>query len=252
MSRDPFEMLAGMVPRSDAVLAPGDDHDADALLERIVTLDHDAVDRMEPDRERIQRFRHRRRAVLAVTVATAVLASGGAVAALILLQRPSDPVTLVCYSEPSTDPEIKVGLSMDPERTAVQQCASLWSDGTFGTAGAKELIACVADFEVTVVVPGESAYICATLGWKPAGPPLPDEQLDQRVTAKVPELFEGCIADLEVARDQVERLLVDLDANGSWTVLVEGSTSPDRPCAANVIDATSRVVRIIAFQPPPG
>ena len=245
MSDDPFELLAGMVPHGDPGLAPGEDQDADALLQRVMTLDRGA----EPNDARILPFRSRRRAVATATVVAAMLVGGGTVAAVVLLRRPADPSTLVCYSDALIEPAVKVGLQIDPDTTTIEQCASLWSDGTLGRGGTGGLVDCVAD-EVTVVIPGGSDAICVGLGWQPAGEPLPDEQLSQRVAAAVPELFEGCIEDLGVASDRVERLLADLKASDTWTVTVEGSTSTDRPCAANVVDATTRVVRIIAFKPP--
>lgn len=248
MSKDPFDLLAGVVARSDEYLAPGDDSRADALLERLVSSDRAVITASRPVVGHTVPFR-RRRAVIAATAVAALVVGGGTVAALVLLRRPADPVTLLCYSEAAAEPATKVAMAIDPEQTPVDQCSPLWSDGTLGVDGPEDLVACVAELEVTVVIPNTIGG-CESLGWSPAASPTPTDRVDQLVAAEVPELFDNCIEDLDEARRRVEAMLVDLGAADTWDVTVSGSISPDRPCAGNVIDAAAHVVLIVPFQPP--
>lgn len=249
MNRDPFDILRDLAAPDDRYLAEGVDAQADHLLARVVA-DPPERDAPHTPEARLLRF-PRRRAVVVATTLVAVM-GGSAVAAVAFLRRPADPVTLVCYSEAAADPSAQVGLRIDPTTTAVEQCARLWLDGTLGTSRPSALVACVTDRHVTAVVPAASPDACEQLGWTVAPPSNRDERLDQTVADRVPELFDECIPDLETARGRVEALLVDLGADDRWNVVVTGSTSADRPCAANIVDATNRVVDIVALQPPPG
>jgi hypothetical protein len=246
MSVDPFDLLNAMAgERDDAPLTAGEDPKAEALLRSIIDTDESATV------AKVVAFKHRRtgQAILGAGVVLAVI-GGGTVAALWIARRPADPVTLVCYSAGVVEPDETVGLQIDPSIGAIEQCGRLWRDGTLGTGSAPELAACVTDAEVTAVVPG-SDQTCAELGLAVAAAPTPGDVLSAEVAAAVPELFGECIDDLDVAGERVAALLDELGAS-DWSVRVEGATSPDKPCAANSIDAALRTVVIIAFNPPTG
>ncbi|MEQ1700382.1 MAG: hypothetical protein ABMA25_09740 [Ilumatobacteraceae bacterium] len=249
MTSDPFDLLARMAT-SDGSLERGVDTVADELLDRILASESGTPNEPPIPTATIV-GRSSQRKVLTIAVVTAALAIGGTVAATSLLRTTPDATTVVCYSDASPEPAVTVGLPLSPGATPVEQCAGLWSDGTFATDGTELLVACVTDQEMTAVVPGRFDT-CSTLGWQPAAPPTPSDVLDQQVADAVPDLFATCIADLEVARHRVERLLLEMGDAGTWSVVVEGAVSSERPCAANVIDASRHEIRIVAFQLPPG
>lgn len=231
LNDDPFELLKRTRPLPDGELVPGEYPGADALLARITAGRHFA----EPTP-------NRRRWLVGGAVAL-VAVGAGSVAAVLNSSRPADPATLMCYSEASTSPAGRAVGHIDPDSTPVRQCELRWSDGTFGVDDSPSLVACSAG-GVTVVVPG-GASTCTELGFAALAAPTGPDLVDARVASEVPGLFAECVPDLDEAAASVSAMFDELGAT-DWTVRVEGATSSERPCAANVIDAVTREVLIVA------
>lgn len=241
MSEDPFEMLASLRGTdADEYLAPGDDPAADALLARI--MDGRTT-------ERARRRPRRRRRVAAGVVAGAVVGSGALVAAL-WLDRPSDPATLSCYSDASTEPDVQVGLTIDPDSTPIEQCGELWRDGTLGSSDPPPLAACVTASGITAVLPGDVGT-CADLGLAGRDPEVsPDQDVAARVVSAISDRYPAdCVDSVDAAVEIVEAILVDVGAHG-WSVRPAGDVSADRPCAFAGVDAEQQVVLIVPASGP--
>lgn len=231
MNDDPFELLKRVRPLPDHELVPGDDPDAEALLARVTA-----------ERRFAEPAQNRRRWLVAGVVAV-VAVGAGSVAAVLNNSRPADPATLMCYSEASTTPAGRAVGHIDPNSTPVRQCEPRWLDGTFSVDGPPNLVACSAA-DVTVVVPGGDST-CAELGFANLAAPTEPDLVDARVASEVPGLFAECVPDLDDAAAAVAAMFDELGAV-DWKVRVEGATSSERPCAANVIDAVAREVLIVA------
>ncbi len=234
--RDPFELLSSL--RGDdahGYLKPGDDPAADALLERI-------MNGTTAERSALRSRQHRR---VVVGVMAGVLLGSGAVAAAVLFDRPTDPVTLSCYSDASLDPVVQVGLTIDPESTPVKQCAVLWRDGTLGTTDAPPLVACVTRDGITAVIPGDQES-CTSLGLTVRAPSVdPDESMAAQVASAISDRYPTeCVDSVDAAVVIVERILVELEAD-DWQVRPAAAISGERPCAYAALDASARVVLIV-------
>lgn len=245
MSDDPFELLSRLAPRlDDRVFEPGDDEDADALLRQIVS-----TPRTSGQNDHVvaqSRRRSHRKRIMIVGAVMVGLAGAGTAAAVVLTSRPANPAVLMCYSDAAAEPAARAVLPIDPATTPEAQCGDAWSDGPLGTSDPPPLVTCISEHEATVVLPGGPAT-CADVGMTPAAPPTPSDDLDALVALSIPNLFlDGCVDDLEHARDRVDALIDELSATG-WTVRVEGETAAERPCATTVIDAVRREVLVIAF-----
>lgn len=237
---DPFELLSSLRPDdANDFLAPGDDPAADAMLEHIMASD-----------PKVRRHRRRRRVL--VGAAVGLVLGSGAVAAALLLDRPSDPATLACYSEASTDPAVQVGLTMDPASTPLDQCHELWLDGTLGTGEPPPLTACVTVEGIVAVLPGDEGT-CTGLGLAALDP---SANLDQsgaaRVASAISEDYPSeCVDSLEAATLIVEGILTEVDA-GRWEVQVAGEITLERPCVFAAVDAHNQVVLLVAAAGAPG
>lgn len=240
--QDPFELLSSL-RGNDATeyLAPGEDPVADALLERILSSE---------SADRPRRRAHRRRVVSGVLVG--VVIGSSAVAAALWLDQPSDPATLSCYSEASTDPDVQVGLTIDPDSTPVEQCTELWSDGTLGSGEPPPLTTCVTTNGITAVLPGDETT-CVELGLAGRDPAVaPDEALAAQIVGRISERYPTeCVDSIKAATDLIETILTDLGAD-DWEVRAAGAIGEDRPCAFAVVIAEEQVVLIVAAAGAPG
>lgn len=235
--QDPFELLASLRgDDTDDYIKPGDDPTADALLKRI--LDGTTVASSTPRPSR------RRRRVVAVAVA-GVLVASGAVAAAVWLDQPADPATLSCYSDASLDPEVQVGLLIDAESTPVEQCATLWRDGTLASGDAPPLTACVTTDGITAVIPGDDKT-CTTLGLPGRDPGVdPDDTLAARIASTISDQYPtDCVDSVDQAVAIVEEILADLEAD-DWRIRPTGAITDERPCAYAAVDASTQVVLIV-------
>ena len=240
--QDPFELLSSFRGSdADAYLAPGEDPVADALLERIMSSE---------SADRPRRRTPRRRVVTGVLVG--VVVGSGAVAAALWLDQPSDPATLSCYSEASTDPDVQVGLTIDPNSTPVEQCAELWRDSTLGSGEPPPLTTCVTRNGITAVLPGDETT-CAELGFAGRDPVVaPDEALAARIVGTISERYPTeCVDSIETATAIIETILTDLGAD-DWDVRAAGAIGEDRPCAYAVVNAEEQVVLIVSAAGAPG
>jgi hypothetical protein len=239
---DPFDMLRVMAPPApDRTVLPGEDFAADAMLERIISVRPVAAP--PPGR-----FRWPVRTLVAAFSTTLVV--GGGVAFAVWSRKPADPVSVVCYSEASREPSRRVGLHAQPELSPADQCRAEWADGEFaGLGDPEELVACVSDVGVTVVVPGDDAA-CGRLDFARAET-YPTRSIDARVGEEVPALLSGCVTDPDLATAKVVALFDSLGAS-EWSVQADAPVTEDRPCYGNLIDAESRVVHLIPFAPPAG
>lgn len=235
--QDPFELLSSLRgDKADEHLAPGDDSAADALLARIMYGETATL--RSPSRSR------RLRRVVAGVV-TGVLLASGAAAAAVWFDRPEDPATLSCYSDASLDPAVQVGLTIDPQSTPVEQCASLWRDGTLGSGDAPPLAACVTPDGIIGVIPGDDDA-CTSLGLAVSGPNVdPDDILAARVLSMISEQYPtDCVGSVDEAVMIIEGFLADLEAD-DWQARPAGAITDKRPCAYAAVDASARVVLIV-------
>lgn len=235
--QDPFELLSSLGgDDADGYIKPGDDPAADALLERIMDGTTAASAMPRP-------FRRRRRVVAGVVAG--VLLSSGAVAAAVWLDQPADPATLSCYSDASLDPKVQVGLSIDAESTPVEQCATLWRNGTLASGDAPPLAACVTADGITAVMPGDDGT-CTSLGLAVRGPQVdPDGTVAARVVSRISDQYPtDCVDSVDQAMMIVEEILADLEADG-WEVRPTDAITDERPCAYAAVDASAKVVLIV-------
>ncbi len=235
--QEPFELLASLRgDDTDDYIKPGDDPIADALLQRIMDVITVASSTPRPGR--------RRRRVVAVAVA-GVLVASGAVAAAVWLDQPADPATLSCYSDASLDPEVQVGLPIDAESTPVEQCATLWRDGTLASGDAPPLTACVTTNGITAVIPGDDGT-CTTLGLAGRDPSVdPDDTVAARILSTISDQYPAdCVDSVDQAVAIVEEILADVEADG-WEIRRAGAVTDERPCAYAAVDASTQVVLIV-------
>ena len=235
--QDPFELLASLRgDDNDDYIKPGDDPTADALLQRVMDGTTVASSTPRPGR--------RRRRVVAGAVA-GVLVASGAVAAAVWLDQPADPATLSCYSDASLDPEVQVGLPIDAESTPVEQCATLWRDGTLASGDAPPLTACVTSDGITAVIPGDDES-CSSLGLAGRDPGVdPGEPVAARVVSSISDQYPtDCVDSVDQAVAIVEAILSDLEAD-DWEIRPSGAVTGERPCAYAAVDASTRVVLIV-------
>jgi hypothetical protein len=147
---DPEDLLRSLRPaRSDNYLAPGEDDAADALLRRITTTIP------------VRRRRRWKRITFFVTGAT-VLVGAGVTTAVLRSRAPEDPTILGCYSTIEDDAVVEFILP-NADRNAIESCAELWTDGTFGHGEVPQLAACVTKDDFVVVLPASDG-ICAERG----------------------------------------------------------------------------------------
>jgi len=137
--------------RSDAYLRPGEDPVADALLKSITTT--------VPTR---RRWRWRRLTVF--LTGTSIVVGAGVTTAVLRSRSPEDPTTIECHSGVVDGQGVIEAVLPDPDRNAIERCAELWTNGTFGLGDAPELAACVTHSGVVAVLPGAES-ICAQHGW---------------------------------------------------------------------------------------
>ncbi len=237
---DPFDVLRVMAPPApNRAVLPGQDLAADSMLERITSDSRVGIPRRG-------RWRWSVRVLVAAFSTTLVV--GGGVAFAVWSRKPADPVTVVCYSEVSREPSLRVGLHAAPELSSTDQCRAAWVGGAFdGLDVPERLVACVSDAGLTVVVPGDEAA-CGRLGFARAEVG-PTQSIDARVGEQVPALLTGCVTDPDDAIARVSDLFQSLGAS-EWSVQVDTPVTNDRPCYGNLIDAESRVVHLIPFAPP--
>ena len=241
---DPFDLLAMMAPETaDRVLVAGDDPVADRLLQRILAGDPTAG----PVR------RDRRSSIVRRIVGgglALVAVGGGAVAFSVWSRAPKDSVTILCYSDPVQEPALKVGVRLDGTQSPIEACTREWLAGEFAEFGQPDsLTACVTSSDVIAVIPADPAA-CAGLGMAIAEIDQRAISIDGAVARRVPELLVGCVTNSAAAVSDVRQLFDELGAT-EWTVVVDAELDADRPCYANLVDASTKTVRLIPFQPPP-
>lgn len=235
---DPFDLLASLRDHVDRPLEVDENPRAEQMLREITSRVPEITE------SRLSVFGVNLRTWLAGLLTVSVLGVG-AVAAAAWLRHPADATTLSCYSAASIPPPIQAEAKIDPALTPEQQCEPLWRDGTISTDGAPTLVACVTDNEITAVMPG-TASTCSDLGFAVRDVPRPSDQLDALVSSKVPDLFlDGCIPDLEIARDRVSALLDELGAD-EWSIRIEGKIDSVRRCAGPFIDGARHEILIVA------
>lgn len=234
MSRDPFELLSRFRPvELDRTLEPGENPAADALLRDIAASDPNPRDR-----------RHWRRWAVGGVSVVVIVGSGVAVAAR-WLDRPADTVTLSCYSEAAPEPDVQVGLMIDPDSTPEAQCARLWTDGALGSGPVPPLTSCVTREGITAVIPGEQGD-CERIGFADRDPSVNSGGDDAaRVASAVVERYPTtCVASTGDAVAMIESIIADLRVTG-WEVRAAGETSADRPCAYPGVDADKRLILVV-------
>jgi len=230
---DPGELLQALRPRrTDEYLAPGDDPQADALLQQLMSLDLGT-----------HRTRTRARRIAALTVGITVVGAS-ATAALMLSRSAGNPTVLSCYSSAEVTAGAQVVIVPDRDRTPVEQCADLWSDGRISTDGAPPLVACVTTADIVAVIPGD-ASTCTAMGWVVAAI-APDAHAADPTSA-LPDMlsnrFGGQCLDLPTAVKAVEDVFVELEVV-DWTV--RDSTTDSDSCTVAVVDVDARTVELVS------
>lgn len=230
---DPNEILRKLRPHaSDGYLEPGDDPRADAILRQITARDADAS----------QMARRARRVVLLVAGLTVV--GAGAAAAMIVTRSPRDTTVVSCFSSSDVKSAVQVLITPDVKRTAVEQCADLWSDGRISSDGAPQLVACVTDASLVAVVPGDESS-CVAAGWgvaiSPATEPIADRTGE--LTDTLSDRFVDQCMNAETAAETVDDVLAELGL-GTWKV--HDSTTNADWCAAPAVDTDTRTVNLIS------
>ena len=230
---DSGNLLRGLRPhRGDEYLAPGADPRAEALLDRIVSQELDGKGSA----------RYARRVALLVIGATVVCAS--AAAALILTRRPGDPTVLSCYSSSDVEQALQFAIPPDAQRTAIEQCAELWSDGRISTNGPPGLVACVTDADIVAVLPGDEAA-CAAAGWVLAatstGPGI-DRTSD--LTNTLSDRFADQCVNPDAAIATVEQVLDEL---GLVEWRIDDRTTDPESCTAPIVDVPSRSIDVVSL-----
>jgi hypothetical protein len=230
---DPFELLLRLRPaRVDGPLIAGENEAAEKLLASIVNSP-------PPDRAAVARRRWLPIAVASVGVATV----GGVAFAGWLRSEPSDPIGLSCYSELSATPaaQVEVAASADP----INACRAPWRDGTFGRGPAPDLIACVNDRGLGVVLPG-AGDACASVGYADFASPTGEPQ---RVAALADEL-DAALGPVCVDEAQTMAIVKDALARrnlSSWTIAKGAAFDGQRRCGAAIVDEAHKVVDVSAI-----
>jgi hypothetical protein len=231
---DPNVLLRRLRPHGgDEYLDPGVDPRADTLLRDI--LSRDAGGRYMP--------RRARRVTLLVAGLTVV--GAGAAAAMIVTRSPHDTTQLSCFSSADVQHAVQVAVLPDTQRTPVEQCAELWSDGRLASDGAPQLVACVTDADIVAVIPGDESS-CAAAGWALAAAPptVPIADRTAELTATLSERFvEQCMKP-DAAVRTVEDVLAELDLQ-TWTVH-DATTNPEW-CAAPSVEVRTQSVNVVSF-----
>jgi hypothetical protein len=234
---DPGDLLRRLRPHGgDEYLAPGDDPRADALLHMIVSREIDAG----------RSARHARRVVVLVAAITVVGAS--AAAAVIMSRSAGNPTELSCYSSADVKTAMQVAILPDTQRTPIEQCAELWTDGRIARDGAPHLVACVTDADIVAVIPGDDSS-CIAAGWvvmasSPSSPSEPITDRTSELTQALSERFAGQCLDRATAVETVEDLLHELQLS-AWTV-ADNTTDPDA-CAVPIPQVKTRSVELISL-----
>ncbi len=239
---DVFELLAAAnpVPTLEATL-PGDEAFLRSLLDTPVESTTPAP---SPAAARRRRARF------------GIIGGGSAVvivalAAFAMLDRRSAeyPTLVLCYSEASTDPpeRVALGTSADP----IGDCRQNWTSGVFGDGGeVPQLIGCVNDSGVIVVVPGD-VTTCERLAMQRWSMSFSDEQ--ERLmsfTDEISALFATqCISEADAyptAREMLAEYGLD-----DWSVGTSGFFRPGRMCAFVAVDPELKTVFIATRRGPP-
>ena len=177
-----------------------------------------------------------------------------ALAAFATLARRSAeyPTLVLCYSEASVEPQgrVALGTSADP----IGDCRKSWAAGAFGDGGGggevPQLVGCVNDRGVVVVVPGD-VTTCEQLAMQRWSMSFSDDQ--ERLMAftdEISTLFGGqCISEAD-AYPTATALLVKYGLD-DWSVGTSGSFRPGRMCAVAAVDPELRTVFIASRRGPP-
>jgi hypothetical protein len=240
---DVFELLAAAnpMPVLEETL-PGDE----ALLRSLLDTPLDPTAPSPPaTRRRRTRFGIIGGGSAVVIVALAAFATLG--------RRSAEyPTMVLCYSEASAEPQgrVALGTSADP----IGDCRERWESGAFGALGdggeVPQLVGCVNDSGVIVVVPGD-VTACERLAMQRWSMSFSDEQ--QRLMAftdEISALFgEQCIGEAD-AYPTAKALLAKYGLD-DWSVGTSGSFRPGRMCAVAAVDPELRTVFIATRRGPP-
>lgn len=193
------------------------------------------------------RFRRRGRTIGAGVI-VAIIAGSGAVAWAVARHRPADnPLTIICHDDLRLDSSAR---AVQPDGApAVELCARLWTDGTFGRGTAPPLIACAQSRGAAEVFPAKVPQACETLGLSPL---LDETDAEQRAEQRLQDSLSdrlaelGCV-DVDTLRDIVAE---ELEANGleSWAVTSSGEPAGELRCAVPTIDPLDNRI-VIEFLP---
>ena len=244
---DPFIILQALRPATDSRrLDVGEIPSADAMLAQILLRGTTAAGRVTG--------RPRRRWVVAASVMTGSVVVTSAAAAVFLQRRSDDRQVLACYAAAARDAdrfEMRVDAGDDP----IAASARLWTDGSFGTAGQPDSLACSTSDGTTAVVPGDDVSACVQAGLEPIEPATDDgvtpeaETVDTLSERLAQTFLDGCL-DEQQSRTEAESALRDTGLDG-WNVVVSIPFSEPRPCGLASVDAAQRTIVIVAVRPRP-
>ena len=237
---DPFEILRGVNATFNEYLEPGDDPAADELLKQIL-----GGARVVSLSERRSRRRRRAAGVFGVVV---LVGAGTAAAAAIFSSSPTRVSEVVCYSEPSVEPEVQVELSSTPEVSPTDACAEVWRTGPIAFGEAPPLTQCVTSSGIIAVLPGtDEACGFAGLAVKETES-VKSEGADpatvRELTAALRKGFEGECFTLDEATHLVEGAIAEASLAG-WAIEVGTPLDEVRRCAAPAVDEIRQVVVLV-------
>lgn len=239
MTTDPFDRLRALnpVPTPGGLLAPHDDPDAIALLNRVLG---------EADSEAIVRHRRRgRRIIIPAVVAAAAAAT--AAAAWVITRPADDPTQVACYRDVDLSADIVGAEPVGGDPTAA--CTPVWENGEFGGGRPPLLEACVLDSGIVGVFPATGGDPCGRLGLDRAGPQGEEPPIVAIQDRLADRLGAACVPiDDAVALIEDELREAGL---GDWTVVAPGAGFDDRPCASVGIDGAARTISVVPIPKPP-
>lgn len=240
---DPLEQLRRSNPAPLDEMPDTDSPQLRALFDRVVDTAHQQT----AARHHARRRRARLLPLLAVLL-VGLLAAGYAA-----IQAVTQPLEIVCFSEPVLDATEVIGVEAD-ERDPEAICAAAWQPGgEFGEQQAPPLVACVLDSGAIGVFPETHDDLCQQLGLTrhEPGPDVTNEAaIDLRDALTEQFLDAGCLTEQQgraiVLEEFRRRGLND------WTVTTAPPFTASRPCATLAIDVPTRTVTLVPGLDPSG
>ena len=231
-NRDPFEIVAGANPVPGLTeRLPGDDE----MLARILAM---------PVAPAAATKRRPRRRMIWFGAGVAVASVGLAAYAFIREDSPTDPLSIVCYSTPQTNPAVRVGLRMSED--PVGMCGQQWTNGVIASFRSPPVLtACISDGGLVAVIPGNQ-QVCENLGYANWVGELTDEErnLIAFQDALTSNFGDRCVTENN-AQPRVRSIMVQFGYS-EWTLVQRGGYTPARQCTGAVAFVEDQMVVLVS------